>query len=159
MAPNDLVNLLNKVFSSFDQLADKHHLEKIKTIGDAYMVVGGVPSARSDHAAAVVNMALEMNDVLAKVSADTGKALQMRIGINSGPVVAGVIGSSKFSYDLWGDTVNLASRMEQYGLPGMIQVTEATYMLLKNTYVFEPRGIIEVKGKGLVNAYFVLSRR
>ena len=159
MAPNDLVNLLNKVFSSFDQLADKHHLEKIKTIGDAYMVVGGVPNARSDHAAAVVNMALEMNDVLAKVSAETGKSLQMRIGINSGPVIAGVIGSSKFSYDLWGDTVNLASRMEQYGLPGMIQTTEATYNLLKNTYVFESRGIIEVKGKGLVKAYFVLSRR
>ena len=159
MAPNDLVNLLNKVFSSFDRLAEKHNLEKIKTIGDAYMVVGGVPNPRSDHAAAVVNMALEMNDVLAKVSEDTGKRLQMRIGINSGPVVAGVIGSSKFSYDLWGDTVNLASRMEQYGLPGMIQVTEATYNLLKNTYVFEPRGIIEVKGKGLINSFFLLSRR
>jgi adenylate cyclase len=158
MPPAELVDLLNQVFSKFDQLTEKYNLEKIKTIGDAYMVVGGVPNARDDHAMAVAEMALEMQIVLADTAAKTGKNLMMRIGINSGPVVAGVIGSIKFSYDLWGDTVNVASRMEHYGLPDVIQVTEATYKLLQNHYIFETRGTIEVKGKGAVEAYILKSK-
>ncbi|WP_088178030.1 adenylate/guanylate cyclase domain-containing protein [Methylovorus sp. MM2] len=159
MSPADLVNLLNQVFSRFDELTEKYALEKIKTIGDSYMVVGGVPVSRPDHAAAVVNMALEISGILAEVSAATGKKLSMRIGINSGPVVAGVIGHSKFSYDLWGDTVNLASRMEQLAIPNTIQVTEATYQLLQNEYIFETRGLISVKGKGEVLAYILKGKR
>lgn len=159
MPPAELVDLLNQVFSKFDQLTEKYNLEKIKTIGDAYMVVGGVPNARVDHAEAVAAMALEMQAVLADTAAKTGKNLMMRIGINSGPVVAGVIGSIKFSYDLWGDTVNVASRMEHYGLPGIIQVTGATYKLLQHLYIFEARGTIEVKGKGGVEAYILKSKQ
>ena len=159
MPPAELVDLLNQVFSRFDQLAEKHGLEKIKTIGDAYMVVGGAPSARNDHAVAVVEMALEMQAALKDVARTSKKNLMMRIGINSGPVVAGVIGSSKFSYDLWGDTVNVASRMEQNGLPDAIQVTEDTCQLLQDQYTFEPRGSITVKGKGEVEAYILTGKR
>lgn len=158
MPPAELVDLLNQVFSKFDELAEKYGLEKIKTIGDAYMVVGGVPHAREDHAVAIADMALEMHDALADLAAKTGKNLSMRIGINSGPVIAGVIGNSKFSYDLWGDTVNVASRMEHYGMPNSTQVTQSTYHHLKHHYSFEPRGIIEVKGKGEVQAYFLKGR-
>ncbi len=158
MPPSELVDLLNQVFSEFDHLSEKYNLEKIKTIGDAYMVVGGVPNARADHAIAVADMALEMQTVLADTAAKTGKNLMMRIGINSGPVVAGVIGSIKFSYDLWGDTVNVASRMEHYGLPGVIQVTETTYALLQHHYIFEARGAIKIKGKGDVEAYILKGR-
>jgi len=159
MPPDKLVDLLSQVFSRFDHLAEKYGLEKIKTIGDAYMVAGGVPTARQDHAYAVANMALEMHKELAEVSAITGKQLSMRIGINSGPVIAGVIGNTKFSYDLWGDTVNMASRMEQFGLPDVIQVTAATYALLRDDYVLDLRGKIEVKGKGEVDAYILKSKR
>ncbi|HSH72946.1 MAG TPA: adenylate/guanylate cyclase domain-containing protein [Methylophilaceae bacterium] len=159
MAATNLVDLLNRVFSEFDVLTEKHGLEKIKTIGDSYMVAGGVPSIRSDHAVAVAEMALEIGLVLAKVSEQTGQKISMRIGINSGPVIAGVIGTTKFSYDLWGDAVNLASRMEQYGVSGSIQVTESTHELLKNQYVFEDRGMISVKGKGSVKAYLLQGRR
>jgi len=159
MAPTDLVNLLNQVFSKFDELAEKYGLEKIKTIGDSYMVVGGVPGVRADHAAAVAEMALEIRQVLTDVSSHVGKNISMRIGINSGPVIAGVIGTTKFSYDLWGDAVNLASRMEQYGLPGEIQVTESTYRLLQDHYNFEDRGLIAVKGKGEVKAYLLRGKR
>lgn len=158
MPPSELVNLLNQVFSRFDQLADKYGLEKIKTIGDAYMVVGGVPNAREDHAEAVANMALEMQIALKEVATKNKKELMMRIGINSGPVIAGVIGSSKFSYDLWGDTVNVASRMEHYATPDTIQVTEATYQLLKNNFTFEPLGPVNIKGKGEVVAYVLLTK-
>jgi len=153
MTASEVVGMLNQVFTKFDDLTEKYGLEKIKTIGDAYMVAGGVPEARTDHAEAIIKMALEIQDVLAEVSISTGKDIQMRIGINSGPVIAGVIGHSKFSYDLWGDTVNLASRMEQYGLPGKIQVSEATYLLLKNKYKFEMRDEIELMGKVKVRPY------
>lgn len=156
MPPSELVNLLNQVFSRFDQLSEKYGLEKIKTIGDAYMVVGGVPNARPDHAEAVVRMALDMQRVLREVAAKNGKDIKMRIGINSGPVIAGVIGNSKFSYDLWGDTVNVASRMEHYAQPDTIQVTEATYQLLKDKFSFRALGLIEVKGRGPVAAYVLL---
>ena len=158
MPPAELIDMLNQVFSKFDQLTEKYGLEKIKTIGDAYMVVGGLPNARADHAVAVADMALEMQSALANVAAAVGKDLVMRIGINSGPVIAGVIGSTKFSYDLWGDTVNVASRMEHYSLPNAIQITEATYELLKDLFTLEPRGAIAVKGKGEVNAYLLKGR-
>jgi adenylate cyclase len=158
MPPSELVNLLNQVFSRFDQLTEKYGLEKIKTIGDAYMVVGGLPNAREDHAQAVASMALEMQTALKEVAQKNQKELKMRIGINSGPVIAGVIGSSKFSYDLWGDTVNVASRMEHYAMADTIQVTEATYQLLKDEFVFKPLGPVAIKGRGEVVAYVLLSK-
>jgi adenylate cyclase len=158
MPASELVNLLNQVFSRFDQLAEKYGLEKIKTIGDAYMVVGGVPNARVDHAQAIASMALEMQAALKEVATKNQKELKMRIGINSGPVIAGVIGSSKFSYDLWGDTVNVASRMEHHAMPDTIQVTESTYELLKDDFNFETLGPVNIKGKGEVNAFVLLSK-
>lgn len=158
MPASELVNLLNQVFSRFDQLAEKYGLEKIKTIGDAYMVAGGIPNARDDHATAVANMALDMQLALQEVSRKTQKELKMRIGINSGPVIAGVIGSSKFSYDLWGDTVNVASRMEHHAMPDTIQVTETTYQLLKDQFEFRSLGAIAVKGKGEVEAYVLMDK-
>lgn len=156
MTPDDLVNLLGQVFSRFDQLTEKYGVEKIKTIGDAYMVVCGAPEPRADHAEAVANLAIEMQQALVELSVKTGKMLMMRIGINSGPVIAGVIGSAKFSYDLWGDTVNMASRMEHYGLSNSIQVTDATYQLIEKKFRFEKRDPIIVKGKGRVQSYLLL---
>lgn len=158
MAPVDLLSLLNQVFSKFDELTERYGLEKIKTIGDAYMVVGGLPNKSEGHATAIASMALEMHESLAQVSAVVGIQLNMRIGINSGPVVAGVIGSSKFSYDLWGDSVNLASRMEHHAQTNSILVSEATYQLLKNQFNFSDCHEIEVKGKGVVKSYVLLAK-
>lgn len=158
MPANELVSLLNQVFTKFDELAAKYGLEKIKTIGDAYMVVGGVPVYRPDHAVAVAEMALEVSQALVEISKNTGVQLAMRIGINSGPVIAGVIGNSKFSYDLWGDTVNLASRMESLGIPNEIQVSPSTYHLLQDKFKFEARGEISVKGHGKVHTYLLKGR-
>ncbi len=158
MPADALVEMLSRVFSRFDELAEKHHVEKIKTIGDAYMVVGGAPEARPDHAEAIANLALDMIQAIDEVGG-AGKHLMMRIGINTGPVIAGVIGSAKFSYDMWGDTVNMASRMEHHGMPNRIHVSEATYKLLKSEYEFEEREPIDVKGKGIVQTYFLLSKR
>jgi class 3 adenylate cyclase len=157
MHPAALVALLNDVFSAFDRLADKHGLEKIKTIGDAYMAVGGLPEARADHASAVAQMALDMKGVLA--GATRGKGLDVRIGIHTGEVVAGVIGVRKFSYDLWGDTVNTASRMESHGAPGQIHVSEAAFVALGDRFVCEDRGVIEVKGKGAMRTYWLRGAR
>ncbi|MFB2918994.1 adenylate/guanylate cyclase domain-containing protein [Aerosakkonema funiforme] len=157
--PVALVELLNKIFSSFDSLTDRHGLEKIKTIGDAYMVVGGLPMPRRDHAEAVAELALDMQMQINIFNAETRQNLQLRVGINTGPVVAGVIGTKKFIYDLWGDTVNTASRMESHGIPGQIQVTASTYTLLRDKYLFEERGPIPIKGKGEMTTYFLIGRK
>ncbi|WP_341731010.1 adenylate/guanylate cyclase domain-containing protein [Microcoleus sp. EPA2] len=159
ISPLELVKFLNQIFSKFDELTQKHGLEKIKTNGDAYMVAGGLPVPRPDHAEAIANMALDMQEAIADFKTDKGEPFQIRIGINTGPVVAGVIGTKKFSYDLWGDTVNVASRMESQGLPGCIQVTTAVYQQLKNDYVFEERGSISVKGKGDTIAYLLTGKK
>jgi len=155
LSPVDLVKLLNQIFSAFDLLTEAYGLEKIKTIGDAYMVVGGLPIQRDDHAIAIAEMALKMQQVVAEFNRTQDKKLSIRIGIHSGPVVAGVIGLKKFIYDLWGDTVNTASRMESHGVPGKIHVSEVTYQLLKGRYLFEKREPIYVKGKGEMNTYFL----
>jgi len=158
LQPIELVNLLNEIFSTFDQLAEKFSLEKIKTIGDAYMVAAGLPLPRSDHASAIADMALAMQAAIQDFQPLAGENLQIRIGINTGIVVAGVIGKKKFIYDLWGDTVNTASRMESQGDPGGIQVTEATYARLKDTYVLEARGTVAIKGKGDMQTYWLLGK-
>ncbi|MBT9314564.1 adenylate/guanylate cyclase domain-containing protein [Leptothoe spongobia TAU-MAC 1115] len=157
ISPEKLVALLNSIFSAFDQLVEKHGLEKIKTIGDAYMAVGGLPLPCADHAQAVVKFALDMQTVIDKFNWETGHNLSIRIGINSGPVVAGVIGIKKYIYDLWGDTVNTASRMESHGTPGTIQITESTFQLIQNQFRIEPIGQITVKGKGNMMTYRVIS--
>ncbi len=157
MPPAELVDLLSQLFSRFDKLADQYGLEKIKTIGDGYMVVGGAPVYLDDHANIIAHLALQMQEELTLFNEQIDKKLQMRIGISSGPVVAGVIGTSKFAYDIWGDPVNMASRMEKNGLPDMIQVSEFTYELIKDRHVFEARGLIPIKGKGKVNTYFLKS--
>jgi class 3 adenylate cyclase len=158
IAPDQVVQALNDLFSVFDQHARQRGLEKIKTIGDAYMVAGGLPDPRPDHAEAVIEMALAIRDEVARRTDPGGQPLTVRIGIDTGPVVAGVIGTSKFSYDLWGDTVNTASRMESQGVAGCIQVTARTYERLKDGYRFERRGPIPVKGKGEVVTYFLVGR-
>lgn len=157
--PDELVNLLNHVFSIFDRLAEKHRLEKIKTIGDAYMVAGGIPAPRQDHADAVIKMAIEMQEGLTQFNLENNQTFDIRIGIHTGTVVAGVIGIKKFIYDVWGDTVNTASRMESHGIPGKIQVSEATYDLLKSKYEFKERGVIEIKGKGQMKAYLLQGKK
>jgi class 3 adenylate cyclase len=158
IAPEQVVQALNDLFSVFDQHAQQRGLEKIKTIGDAYMVAGGLPDPRPDHAQAVAEMALAMRDVVARRTDPGGQPLAVRIGIDTGPVVAGVIGTSKFSYDLWGDTVNTASRMESQGVAGCIQVTARTYERLRDGYRFERRGPIPVKGKGEIVTYLLVGR-
>ncbi|HET8979554.1 MAG TPA: adenylate/guanylate cyclase domain-containing protein [Solirubrobacteraceae bacterium] len=156
--PQELVAVLDRVFGAWDQLAERYRVEKIKTIGDAYMVAAGIPAAREDHAPAIAGMALAMRCAVAAVAAQTGLPLQVRIGIDSGPVVAGVIGRAKFIYDLWGDTVNTASRMESCARPGTILVTSRTRDRLQDGYALRARGTIEVKGKGLMDPYILLRR-
>ncbi len=153
--PCDVVELLNAVFSDFDELADRYGLEKIKTIGDAYMVVGGLTGSGPDHTAAVVAYAIDVLQVIQAHHDLSGRRIRLRIGIHHGPTVAGVIGRRKFIYDLWGDTVNTASRMESYGLADVIQVTEAVKERLNDRYVFEPRGPITIKGKGQMMTYLL----
>ncbi|MCT7980102.1 adenylate/guanylate cyclase domain-containing protein [Laspinema olomoucense] len=154
----ELVHLLNNIFSRFDRALERYQLEKIKTIGDCYMVVAGMPVPCENSAVAIAEMALEMQEEIARFNAEFNQSLKMRMGIHTGPVVAGVIGIKKFIYDLWGDTVNTASRMESHGIPGQIQVSEATYNCLKDQYRFEARGAIEIKGKGAMQVYLLKGR-
>jgi class 3 adenylate cyclase len=157
-SPAQVVATLNELFSVFDELAQHHGLEKIKTIGDAYMVAGGLPQPRPDHAQAVAELALAIREEVTRRTDPSGRPLQLRIGIDTGPVEAGVIGTSKFSYDLWGDTVNTASRMESHGVPGCIQVTERTWKRLRDGYRFQRRGPIQVRGMGELVTWFLVGR-
>ncbi|GET44550.1 adenylate/guanylate cyclase domain-containing protein [Microseira wollei] len=159
VSPEELVSLLNEIFSAFDRLTERYGLEKIKTIGDAYMVAGGIPNPRPDHAEAVAEMALDMRLEIAEFNKRHDSNCNIRIGINTGPVVAGVIGTKKFIYDLWGDTVNVASRMESHGMAGAIQVTADTYERLRDRFEFESRGKITIKGKGEMMTYLLLGRK
>jgi class 3 adenylate cyclase len=158
VAPERVVQVLDDLFSAFDALAERYGLEKIKTIGDAYMVAGGLPEPRPGHAEAVADMALAIRDEVAGHADPAGQPLAIRIGIDTGPVVAGVIGRRRFIYDVWGDTVNMASRMESGGVPGCIQVTARTRDRLRDTFEFEPRGLVPVKGKGEMDVYLLLGR-
>jgi adenylate cyclase len=153
--PIEVVGKLNEVFSEFDELAQSHGLEKIKTIGDAYMVAAGLPDHRPDHVEAMVDFARVMLAAANRHTSWSGESIRLRVGINTGPVVAGVIGRHKFIYDLWGDAVNVASRMESNGLANQIQVTQAVRDRLDGRYTFEPRGPVEIKGKGLMMTYIL----
>jgi|GEM_PF-6034861 len=155
MPAEELVSLLNQIFSAFDDLANKYQLEKIKTIGDSYMVCGGLPTPSHGSAVRVARMALDMIEILDKINYARKLRLSIRIGINTGEVVAGVIGKQKFIYDLWGDVVNIASRMESSGVPGRVQISQAAYDHLKDEFIFEDRGEIDVKGKGALRTYFL----
>jgi adenylate cyclase len=159
MTPQELVQFLNAVYARIDNLVDRHGLEKIKTTGDAYMVVSGVPEPRPDHAAKIAHLALDVRDALAGLVDPNGGAAPLRIGIASGPVVAGVIGTRKFFYDVWGDAVNTASRMESTGEAGRIQVAPETYTLLADGFVLEKRGVIDVRGKGPMQTWFLVGRK
>ena len=159
MSAPELVGVLNKVFSAFDAIAAECGAEKIKTIGDAYMVVAGVPETREDHAQVVADVAIAMRDSIASISAQAGVSLQLRLGMHTGPVVAGVIGTHKFLYDLWGDTVNTASRMESRGIVGEIQVTESVVAKLGAHYGFIDRGVVAIKGKGDMRTFMLQGRR
>lgn len=157
-SPGRIVEILNSLFSIFDALAKRLKLEKIKTIGDAYMVAGGLPEPSPSHAIAVADMATGMIEAVRKAGERFGEKLEVRIGIHSGEVVAGIIGQHRSIYDVWGDTVNTASRLESSGLPGRIQISEATYHMVKGTFMCEPRGAVEVKGKGMMQTYFLGQR-
>ncbi len=157
--PKVVVKLLDEIFTAFDDLAEKHGVEKIKTIGDAYMAVAGLPLPNTRHAQASADMALDMMAALKKFNHSRQTALEMRIGINTGPVIAGIIGRKKFIYDLWGDSVNTASRMESHGEPGMIQITESTQQLIQSEFATKPRGAILIKGKGTLNTHWLTGRK
>jgi class 3 adenylate cyclase len=156
MTPSELVSVLNDVFTVFDGLVEQYGLEKVKTIGDAYMVVGGMSAGGEDHTARVAAMALDLAEAVGRIDAAIRLGIAFRIGIHCGTVVAGVIGTKKFIYDIWGDTVNLASRMESLGVPGRVQVTHAVWERLNGTFEFEARGLIDVKGKGPMPTYFLV---
>jgi guanylate cyclase len=159
LAPDEVVGILDELFSHFDMLVERHGLEKIKTIGDAYMAAAGVPDPSRDHARRTALLALDMREAVATSAVAVRFGLELRIGINSGPVVAGVIGSKRFLYDLWGDAVNTASRMQSQSTPGEIQITRATYELLKDEFVCRPRGTILVKGKGEMETWYLVGSR
>jgi class 3 adenylate cyclase len=158
LSAEKIVDVLNRLFTKFDRLVDQYGLEKVKTIGDAYMVAGGVPEPRSDHAAAVADLALAMQEVVGQAQPPGEIPMKLRIGIHTGPLVAGVIGRKKFRYDLWGDTVNTASRMESHGEVGRIQVSKDVFLKLKDDFKFVERGPVMVKGKGELVTYFLVGR-
>ena len=158
MSPQELVGVLNDIFTVFDHLVDRYDLEKVKTIGDAYMVVGGMSERSEDHTTRVAAMALDLAESVDRIEAAARLGISFRIGIHCGPVVAGVIGTRKFIYDVWGDTVNMASRMESLGVPGRVQVTDAVADRLRGSFEIESRGPIEVKGKGLTQTWFLVGR-
>jgi adenylate cyclase len=159
LPPVEMVGILDHLFSHFDALVERHGLEKIKTIGDCYMAAAGVPDPHEDHARRAALLALDMRDEVATSPVVGRSGVALRIGINSGPVVAGVIGTKRFTYDLWGDAVNTASRMESHGTSGEIQITRSTYELLDREFVCEPRGTIEVKGKGRMETWYLVGPR
>jgi adenylate cyclase len=159
LSPNEMVELLNEIYSHFDSLIEKYGVEKIRTIGDNYMIASGLPRPRPDHAQSLANLALEMNTYIASLDPVAGHHLSFRMGINSGSVIAGVIGRKKFAYDVWGDAVNIASRMESQGVPGKIQITRNTYGLLKDDFVCELVGSIDVKGIGQMETWFLASAK
>jgi class 3 adenylate cyclase len=159
LTPQQVFTMLNKIFSSFDELAEKHGMEKIKTIGDAYMVAGGLDNERADYSDAIADMAMEMRDLLHRDFNINQMHLEVRIGIGTGPVVAGVVGKKKFIYDLWGDTVNIASRITSEGVPGMVQVDEATYRRLHDRFDFHDPQILYLKGKGNMTVYRLIGRK
>jgi adenylate cyclase len=159
LSASEVVGLLDRLFSQFDILAERQGLEKIKTIGDSYMVAAGVPETREDHATALAGLALDMVQATRPGGTVADLGLELRVGINSGPVVAGVIGRKRFLYDLWGDAVNIASRMESQGTPGQIQITQATYELIKDEFACESRGTVSVKGKGDMETWYLVGRR
>ena len=159
MSAAEVVGTLDRLFSHFDTLVERHGLEKIKTIGDAYMAAAGVPDPCDDHATRAAKLALDMREAIAASETAGYGGLELRIGINSGSVTAGVIGTKRFLYDLWGDAVNTASRMESNGTPGEIQITRSTYELIKDAFVCTPRGTIPVKGKGEMETWYLVGRR
>jgi guanylate cyclase len=159
LPPAEVVGMLDQLFSRFDALVERHGLEKVKTVGDCYMAAAGVPNPRPDHARMAALLALDMRDVVANSAVAAWPGLELRIGINSGPAIGGVIGKKRFLYDLWGDAVNTASRMESHGTPGEIQMTRATYELLKGEFVCTLRGTIPIKGKGQMETWYLVGPR
>ncbi|MEM8650385.1 MAG: adenylate/guanylate cyclase domain-containing protein, partial [Pseudomonadota bacterium] len=158
LSPEELVQMLNRIFSEFDALVETHGLEKIKTVGDAYMVVAGIPDPVDDSTQAIAELALAIQDKTRELSEELGERIEVRIGIHTGEAVAGVIGTKKFAYDVWGDTVNTAARMEAFGTPNKIQVTEAVKDALYDRYRFAERGIVDIKGKGPMMLHFLEER-
>jgi adenylate cyclase len=158
-APTELVRFLDTLYTDLDALVDRHGLEKIKTSGDSYMVVSGVPQPRPDHVQAIACLALDMAEAVADLKDAQGRAVPLRIGLATGPVVAGVVGARKFFYDVWGDAVNVASRMESTDVEGRIQLPQSMYERLKNDYVLEERGVVDVKGKGPMHTWYLVGRR
>lgn len=158
LKPKEIVSLLERVFAAFDALVEKHGLEKIKTIGDAYLVTADLPEPRADHAEVIADFALDLQQTECNLSSPDGSRVEIRIGFHCGPLIAGVIGENRFLYDMWGDTVNVASRMESLGMPGKIQVSDEVHVILAEKFAFEPRGRIEVKGRGEMQTWWLIRR-